>query len=175
MKKLMLLVLFCVFLLTSCNENGSDVIYDLNPIKLRIKVLDKNGQNMLDSKSLAYDQTFIHHTSITIQSKTYCLGDLEEEDLKPSTRAYYEPFHGMMIKHYKDITYAVIGPFMADYNWRQEKVVINWGDGSKDDLQFSSIVHYKKNGEPSFHRQYLFNGVDSTDIFEEKGYITLYK
>lgn len=165
-----------LLLLSSCtDETNSDIIYDIAPIYFNIEVINKAGDNILDSTGPGYNPDFIANTSITIQSKTYKLGVNANTVLKPSTRAYYAPFKGMMIAVDKGKTYAAIGPFMGDYNWDNEKVIINWGDNSTDILTFSSFVHYKKSGEPYFDRSYNLNNSGSSTTFDREGAITLVK
>ena len=165
-----------LILLSSCSDDGNlDEIRDLTPINFNFKIINKEGNNMLDSKGPGYNPDFIANTSITIQSKTYKLNVDAQTSLTPSTRAYYAPFSGMMIKVDNGETYAVIGPFMANYNWDNEKVIINWGDNSTDILTFSSFVHYKKSGEPYFDRSYNLNNSGSSTTFDSEGAITLVK
>ncbi|BCS85765.1 MULTISPECIES: hypothetical protein [Prevotella] len=165
-----------LILLSSCSDEiNSDIIYDIAPINFNFKIVNKDGNNMLDSKGPGYNPNFIANTSITIQSKTYKLGVDAQTVLTPSTRAYYAPFKGMMIGVDNGETYAVIGPFMGNYNWDNEKVIINWGDNSTDILTFSSFVHYKKSGEPYFDRSYILNNSGSSTVFDTAGYITLEK
>ncbi|MDY0154119.1 MAG: hypothetical protein RBR72_06055 [Prevotella sp.] len=165
-----------LLLLSSCtDETNSDIIYDIAPIYFNIEVLNKAGNNMLDSTGPGYNPDFIANTSITIQSKTYKLGVNANTVLKPSTRALYVPFNGIMITTQNGKTYAEIGPFLADKSWNAEKVIINWGDNSTDILTFSSSLHYKNGGEPYFDRSYIWNNTDSTTTFENKGYITIVK
>ena len=165
-----------LILLSSCSDEvNPDIMYDLTPINFNFKITNKEGYNILDSKGPGYNPDFIANTSITIQSKTYKLGVDAKTSLTPSTRAYYAPFSGMLISVDNGETYAVIGPFMANYNWDNEKVIINWGDNSTDILTFSSFVHYKKSGEPYFDRSYILNNSGSSTTFDTVGYIPLVK
>ena len=164
-----------LLLLSSCTDDNSDIIYDVAPIYFNIEVLNKAGNNMLDSTGPGYNPDFIANTSMTIQSTTYKLGVDAKTTLTPTTRAYFAPFKGMMIEVNNGKTYAVIGPFMGNDNWNNEKVIINWGDHSTDTLTFSSFMHYKTSGEPYFDRSYNLNNSGSSTTFDTIGIITLVK
>lgn len=168
-----LLTMFAV----SCNkDSGDDMIWDLNPIMFHIQVLNENGVDMLTPTSPGYDKTFVTKSSITLQGRDYKMGQRTDTIVNPSSRAYYENFHGMGLTEYKGQYFVAVGPFMADYTWRHEKIKFNWGDGSTDEIDFSSSVHWTgANGAPNFDRLYLFNGQDSTNVLESRGYIVVKK
>jgi len=160
----------------SCSDDGKDVIWDLHPINFNIHIVDENGADMLSPASSAYDKAFIDNSRITFQGRDYRMGEKVEIEVKPHTRAYFSPFHGMQVEEVNGQYRAVVGPFMADYHWQNEKIEFSWGDGSKDEIVFSSSVKWDgPDGGPRFKRHYLFNGNDSTNVFTKRGYIILKK
>ncbi len=174
-----LLVLALPFLLASCSKDNQEDYYiaDFAPVLFNIEVIDAAGNNLLDTTSVAYDEEFANNSSITIQGKTYHLGETVKTDISPSTRALYVPFRGMTLEKKQDKYLVVIGPFHGDEKWKSENLDIDWGDGTKDNIKFTYLVHFNsKNGEFTREKvEYLFNGTDSTVSFREKGYITLVK
>lgn len=74
-------------------------------------------------------------------------------------------------------TLAAIGPFLADKNWKSENIEIHWGNGSKDTIVFTSLFSFDEEKYlPSWDRLFLFNGADSTSVFDKPySYIHLVK
>ena len=180
MKKMFFSSMLVLGLLSSCSkdDNNEQLIWDLAPIEFKIDVVEDNGKSIIDPNSPVYNQTFLENTTIKVQGNTYRWGeDANVPSLKPSSRAFYAPFYGIKTEQIKDKSLLVIGPFMADYQWDKETVEINWGDGSKDVLTFTSNMQWTgKDGAPVFtKREYLVNDADSTDVFTSKGYIVLKK
>ena len=181
--KRILFFMMAVFALVSCSNEDYDEDYDLVPIKFQFDVTNSAGESLIDKDSPAYDADFVANTYVRFQGKVYKMEEDAEERAKPSTRAYFEYFHGIMIE--KQIAYgtneaktlARVGPFLSDYNWKSEEVEIHWGDNSEDKIVFTSVITGREKGNfPIFSRKYLFNGVECTETFYNPfGYMQLVK
>ena len=164
--------MMAVLALASCGKDETDDDFDLVPIKFQFDVTNNAGESLIDKASPAYDADFVANTYIKFQGKVYKMEEDAKEKAQPSTRAYYEDFHGIMIEHpwTKDNkVVARVGPFLANYNWESEEVEIHWGDNSEDKIVFTSVRTSKdKDGFPIFSQKYLFNGVDCTETFQKQ-------
>lgn len=154
--------LLLVLLLASCSETEEEMpIYDYNPIYFEVCVKNANGEDMLDSTAVLYDRQFVDSTMVTYRGKTYPM-NYRMEYHQAGTRAYYSPFWGINIVRLDSTRYAAeIGPIMRDENYDNEKIQIQWGDGSRDSITFTS--HFTA-GHNFKDIKYLFNNTDfSTD------------
>ena len=172
--------MMAVLALASCGKDETDDDFDLVPIKFQFDVTNSAGESLIDKDSPAYDADFVANTYMRFQGKVYKMEEDAKEKAQPSTRAYYEDFHGIMIEHpwTKDNkVVARVGPFLADYDWKSEEVEIHWGDNSEDKIVFTSVITGREKGNfPIFSRKYLFNGVECTETFHKPyGYMQLAK
>ena len=178
--KRLLFFMMAVLALASCGKDETDDDFDLVPIKFQFDVTNNAGESLIDKASPAYDADFVANTYIKFQGKVYKMEEDAKDNVKPSTRAYFDYFHGIMIEQHgtKDNkVVARVGPFLADYDWKSEEVEIHWGDNSEDKIVFTSVITGKKKGNfPIFSRKYLFNGADYTETFQKPwGYMRLVK
>lgn len=168
--KRFLFFMMAVFALASCSDDV-DYEIDLAPIAFQFDVTNSAGESLIDKESPAYDADFVANTYIKFQGKVYKMEEDAKEKAQPSTRAYFEYFHGIMIEQHgtKDNkVVARVGPFLSDYNWKSEEVEIHWGDNSEDKIVFTSVETGKeKDGSSIFSRKYLFNGADCTETFQK--------
>ncbi len=182
MKRILFFVM-AVFALASCSKDEIDCDFDVAPTQFQFDVTNSAGESLIDKDSPAYDADFVANTYIKFQGKVYKMNEDAEERAKPSTRAYFEYFHGIMVK--KQIAYGTnetkilvrVGPFLADYDWKSEEVEIHWGDNSEDKIVFTVVtVGREKDNFPILNKKYLFNGVDCTETFKKPyGYMQLAK
>lgn len=176
MKRILFLAMTVVALVSCSKDNEESSIineYDLTPVEFLFDITNAEGKSLIDKDSPAYDSVFIANTYIKFQGKEYKMEEDAKADVKPTTRAYYERFHGMITHQYtvdrtnnKTKTLARIGPFLSDYDWESEEIDIHWGDNSEDKIVFTSVItSWPKNQTPTFSQKVLFNGKDCTEIF----------
>lgn len=181
--KRVLLFLVAVVALASCSNDDVMDDVDFVPVEFKFDVTNAAGESLIDKESPAYDSDFVANTYIKFQGKVYKMNEDAEEKVKPSTRAYFEYFHGIMIEQQtaygtnETKVLAKIGPFLSDYDWKSEEIDIHWGDNSEDKIVFTSVItSIDKKGHAEFSRKHLFNGVDYTQTFHKKdGYMQLVK
>lgn len=178
MKKVFLILILSL-LYISCskdNEKEQTWVNDFVPVFFNIEVVDSVGNNLMDTTKTVNNRDFVKMTYIEFQGKSYHLGETINEEIKPSTRAYYEPFHGITLQKKQGKYLAVIGPFLGNLRWNSENIDIHWGNGTIDNVKFTYLVNVNSNGEFNEEKvEYLFNGADSTSTFRKKGYIRLVK
>lgn len=173
MKRFLFLVMVVVALASCSKDNEEPSIideYDLVPVEFLFDITNAEGESLIDKDSPTYDSVFIANTYIKFQGKEYKMEEDAKVDVKPTTRAYYERFHGIMIEQQfvygtnETKTLVRIGPFLSDYDWESEEIDIHWGDNSEDKIVFTSVITSRpKNQIPTFSRKFLFNGKDCTD------------
>ena len=178
--KHILFFMMAVLTLASCGKDEINDVFDVAPVQFKFDVTNDADESLIDKRSPAYDADFVANTYIKFQGKVYKMEEDAKEEAKPSTRAYFEYFHGIMIDQHgtkDDKVVARVGPFLADYDWKSEEIEIHWGDNSEDKIVFTSVtVGREKDNFPILSKKYLFNGVDFTETFQKPwGYMHLVK
>ncbi len=184
--KRILFFMMAVFALASCSNDDEHVvnpIVDFAPIDFMFDVTNASGESLIDKDSPAYDADFVANTYIKFQGKVYKMDEEAKDNVKPSTRAFFAYFHGIMTGQQatnandKIKVFAIVGPFLSDYDWKSEEIEIHWGDNSEDKILFTSMItSWKDKWFPVWSRKYLFNGVDCTETFDKPyGYMQLVK
>lgn len=152
--KVLLEVLLIPVLFTSCKKEEDYPIWewDFAPVVIAINVVDESGNNLMDpatENSIAGNEI-----KITFRGKTY---NLDEE---PKSRAYMPEFRGLYSfdKYREDFQYGLFfGELARDDNY-DEEIVIDWGDGSKNDIIVFNHRFWWEKDNPKSETTYLFNG-----------------
>lgn len=184
--KRILFPIITILALVSCgnnNENPSENIVDYAAINFQFDVTNSAGESLIDSLSPAYDADFVANTYIIFQGKEYKMGVDAKDKIQPSSRYFYDTFHGIIIQTQtaydtkETKTLARIGSFLSDYDWKSEEIDIHWGDNSEDKIVFTSVItSIGDNLFPEWSKKYLFNGADYTETFYKPyGYMKLVK
>lgn len=162
-----LLVFFMFYLLsaigfTACDETdteGYDMIWDFAPIVLYISVQDADGNDLLNPETPG---------NIANQGiKAIYKDNIYEKDapINP-TRAYLARFMGLQtIKSEEGVYFLTFGEFQGEKTFENEQVTIDWNDGTKDILTFSSKLSWKSKKEPVFDRKFYLNGKETEKPF----------
>lgn len=97
--KRILFFMMAVFALASCSNDDEHVvnpIVDFAPIDFMFDVTNASGESLIDKDSPAYDADFVANTYIKFQGKVYKMDEEAKDNVKPSTRAFFDTFHGIM-------------------------------------------------------------------------------
>lgn len=154
--KVLLGVLLIPVLLTSCKKEKDDLIWDFIPIVIAINVVDESGNNLMDpatENSIAGNEI-----KITFRGKTYNLD--EEPNEKTNSRAYLPKFRGLYSfdEFRKDFQYGLFfGEFARDDNY-DEEIVIDWGDGSMNDIIVFNHKFWWEKDNPKSETTFYING-----------------
>lgn len=158
------LLSFCMIGFVACDtdnitlsgEEDDDkewLIWDFSPIVLGVLVQDAQGVDLLNPDS---------EGSIAEQGiKAIYKGEVYEKDSVLSrTKAYMPYFAGLqVIKGYTNGRYYLtFGEFDGTHTFDKEEVVIDWNDGTKDTIHFSSKLTWKSKKEPVINRAFYLNG-----------------
>ena len=158
MKKLwMLIALVAMFVgLTACEEEDGGMIYDFAPIEIHFTLTGENGEDLLDP---ATPGTYADlPVKATFRGKTY-EKDVFDKLLPPQSRAYLAILYGIYTTRLmKDGRYALaFGELDGSDTYENETIILEWGDGSVDEIKFSSRIKWK-NGKPKGIRTFKLNG-----------------
>ncbi len=161
------LLLVPVMFLTACEINlnpGCDEIWDFNPMDITFSAVDADGNDLLDPDS---DLNILDGITVKYKGQVYTIG---EPDEGPGTRAYHPRWQGLYVWHPEGDGCHLLsfGEFSPDFgNHRNDKLTIDWGNGTKDEITFDFYVTWKR-CDPVVHRKFLVNGKKLTPFFFEK-------
>lgn len=150
MNKLVFLAILAMLTLTSClnlNEGGESYEYDWNYIRIPIYVQDKQGNDLLKDGT-------IDHQKITITSRnekpfkvygikefktiTQKLNGPQRNEVTPLRALPPAVNYGAGIIEDNDGRYAlIIGDYNGGSTYDKESILIDWGDGTQDHIEFS--------------------------------------
>lgn len=135
-----------VMLVDSCSEEENE-IYDYYPICIVVSVEDSNGKDLLNPEN---GSGIVDNISFVYNGKTYKVGNVYE-----STRAYAPYWYGLALVEWKDGQYRLMfGEFDGAATYEKETIIIDWGDGTTDELAFSSRI----TGPGKTERRFYLNG-----------------
>ena len=142
MKKLLqsfLLAALSVGLTCSCSSNDPDVIWDISPLVISVKVVSPDGYSVLNAANTS-------QITATYNGNTYAC--------RRRTRYYMPTFYGLVYSN----DYLLFGELDGAVDYTNAQITINWGDGSPEDvITFNHKVEWK-NGEPRFKQSFFLNG-----------------
>lgn len=170
MKNLLLyFLLIPAMCLTACDidldlDRGCDAIWDFTPMDITFSVADAEGNDLLDPDS---ELNILDKITVRYNGKEYSVGEL---DGNPGTRAYMPHWEGLYTRYSKreGCWLLYFGEFSPDFgNHRNDKLTIDWGNGTKDQILFDFYVTWKK-CDPIVHRKFLVNGKKQIPFFFEK-------
>ena len=75
---------------------------------------------------------------------------------------YLAHFNGLQTMKFETGKYFLtFGEFNGDDTFDNEKVIIDWNDGTQDVITFSSKLIWKSKNKPVFDRKFCLNGKDN--------------
>lgn len=153
-------VCLCTLGFQACNDDDGpdpDKNYDFYPIEIYLTLTGENGEDLLDPSVLGTYAGLA--TKATYRDKTY-QKDAFEEGFRPHGRAYAATMYGIYTDQLQDGRYALVfGQLDSTKEYKDEELIIEWGDGTKDVITFSSRLKWKKH-EPVFNRSFKLNGYE---------------
>lgn len=135
------------------NDGPGDMIWDFVNYSIYFSVRDANGINLLDPTAVGN----ILGNGITIEykGKVFPLKD-SEIDTRFNMPRSLALRKSELLKENKSVPVLSFGEFSPEYNYQNESFTINWGDGTKDVVQFDLYITWKKQ-EPTVHRTLHLN------------------
>lgn len=151
------LYLFSLIVFTACaSDNGDDsIIWDFAPIEIHIAVQDAQGHDLLNPETPG--NIAKQGIKVIYKNKIY-----EKDAPVNQTKAYMAQFNGLQTKKTEEGNYFLsFGEFKGNETFTDEKIIIDWNDGTQDVITFSSKLTWKSPNEPVFNRKFYLNGEDN--------------
>lgn len=134
-----LLAALTAVLASSCSSNDPDLIWDIVPLVISVKVVSPDGYSVLNAVNTP-------QITATYKGKTYAC--------RRRTRLCLPHFFGLVYSN----DYLLFGELDGTGSYTDEQLAINWGDGSPEDvITFSHQVEWKKD-KPHFKQSFYLNG-----------------
>lgn len=165
-----LILLAAVVFSAACSDDNPsgvrcDMIWDFYPMNITFKVSDAGGHDLLDPE---YDKNILEDISVKYRGNTYVV---DEPGDTPFTRAYMPHWHGLHTRYSKDEECLLLyfGEFSPSFygSHKDDKLTIDWGDGTKDKVTFDFYVTYK-DCAPIVTKRIFLNGKSTGEIIEVK-------
>lgn len=131
---LLTLLAFSSIILTSCEEKGF-WCHDVSPFDINMIIEDADGNNLLNPE---FEGNIIDQMTLTYNDETYKIDNTKENI---ATRALPSEFYGL--RHFccdNGRHFITFGNFVGEHNYKEEKITINWGDGTSDEVTFTNKV-----------------------------------
>ena len=140
--KRLLLVIVVAFSFSSCSKMlSTDIIMDWYPVNFYIKVVDVTGKDLLDP---ANDNSWIIGTAFDFMGQEDII-DLECVENIYRTKYYLPHFNGITLQNDHLHGYVLkFGEFDGADSYDQEKLIINWPDGTSNTITYSrkfNLIH----------------------------------
>ncbi len=152
--KVLLFAAAASFLFAGCGR-----IWDFNPVVFTIKVVDAEGNDLLNPDL----EGGIDASGIVAQYEG------EEYKCVVPTRYYMPHFEGLKLENYGDHGYMLtFGEFAGEREFDNAELVLIWPDGSSDVITYDRRVRNKLNGGIKVKQEWFLNG---KSVSEEHGEI----
>lgn len=155
MKKLTIAII-ATFGLTSCISLNKEKIWDINPVKIQMEVVDAQGRNLFDETTPGnWNGSEI---SATFEGESYTFPTAD-------TKAYLAILYGLYVEPHggsTGSTYPVLT--FGELDGTQERnsdLVISWPDGSEDIISVHREFRWKHNGDPDGETAWKLNGKET--------------
>ena len=143
---------------TACEKDGpaEGSLWDFYPIQIYFTLTGENGEDLLDP---ATPGTYAGlHITATYKDKTY-IKDVFEDNTIPYSRAILTHLYGIHTTQLKDGRYALcFGELDGAATYQDATITLHWGDGTTDELTFSSKLKWKGH-DPKIPRSFKLNGI----------------
>ena len=151
------------FCFSSCGEDddpdpGITEERDFYPIEIYITLTGENGEDLLNPETPGSYAALA--TTATFRDKTYAKDEFKEDDMQ-KTRFYMPTMYGIRTFLRRDGRYALVfGELDQTMIYKDEKLTIDWGNGTQDVITFSSRIKWK-GGKPDNISSYKLNGKEA--------------
>lgn len=146
------------FCFSSCDPDGPEIEWDFYPIEIYITLTGENGEDLLNPETPGSYAALA--TTATFQGQTYAKDEFKEEDMQ-GTRYYMPIMHGIRTFLRNDGRYALVfGELDQTKTYMDEKLTIDWGNGTQDVITFSSRIKWKGD-TPNNISSYKLNGKEA--------------
>lgn len=160
-KNLFLLIAFGLmsFGFVACNDD--DELDDFYPVEFEVKIVDADGNNLLNSETNDDFDKWLDETTFSVKHGTSQYG---VTDARYSTQYTGKDFYGVRMVGDGESTVLKIGRWDGNKNI-ESAVVLCWSNGN-DELSFKNVITYNENGVAVVNRTFFLNGqmIDSPKV-----------
>lgn len=133
------------FCFSSCEQDDPDPgitkEWDFCPIEIYLTLTGENGEDLLNPETPGSYAALA--TTATFRDKTYAKDEFKEDDMQ-KTRFYMPTMYGIRTFLRPDGRYALVfGELDKTMIYKDEKLTIDWGNGTQDVITFSSRIKWK--------------------------------
>lgn len=137
---------------TACEKDGpGDRIWDFTPIVFNFTVTGPNGEDLLNPN---YPGNYSGlNITATYEDKIY-----EKDVPATNSRVLIVPIEGLLSTQLKNGRHALtFGGLNGHETYKNATITLDWGNGTKDVITFSSKMKWKGD-KPKFNRSFKLNG-----------------
>lgn len=135
----------------ACDEDETDSGYviDFSPVIISVEPIDESGNNLMAQ---------VKDWKITAEWRGVIFEkDSLEFGKEPTTRYYMPHFRGIYTN--RDSTQIYFGELFGDNVYKDEQILLNWGNGDCDTIVFSHELKKKGKWEYDAIEEITLNGV----------------
>ena len=136
---------------TACEKDGpGDKIWDFTPIVFNFTVTGENGEDLLNPN---YPGNYSGlNITATYEDKIY-----EKDTPVTKSRAYLARMQGLQSTQLRNGRHALtFGELSGSATYKNATITLDWGNGTKDVITFSSKLKWKGD-KPKFNRSFKLN------------------
>ena len=136
---------------TACEKDGpGDRIWDFTPIVFNFTVTGPNGEDLLNPN---YPGNYSGlNITVTYEDKIY-----EKDVPVTKSRVNLARMQGLQSTQLQNGRYALtFGELNGDDTYKDATIILDWGNGTKDVITFSSKLKWKGDA-PKFNRSFKLN------------------
>ena len=143
-------LLAVTFVGCSDHDEIDDLIIDFAPIQINVMAESQDGKDLLNPT--------VEGNLLTQNIKAIYRGEEYTNGASSKSRVYVPKFYGLITVKLQNGKYALsFGELDGGKDFKNEEIVIDWGDGKQDVITFSNTVKWEGKN-PDIARSFLLNG-----------------
>ena len=143
-------LLAVTFVGCSDHDEIDDLTIDFTPIQINVMAESQDGKDLLNPT--------VEGNLLTQNIKAIYRGEEYTNGASSKSRVYVPKFYGLITVKLQNGKYALsFGELDGGKDFKNEEIVIDWGDGKQDVITFSNTVKWEGKN-PDIARSFLLNG-----------------
>lgn len=142
--------------IVACDEDETDPVYeiDFSPVTISVEPVDESGNNLM--KQMKDWKITAEWRGVVFEKDSLEFGQ------EPTTRFYMPHFRGIYTN--RDSTQIYFGELFGNKVYKDEQILLNWGNGDCDTIVFSHELKKKGKWEYDAIEEITLNGVTQEDF-----------
>ena len=143
-------LLAMTFVGCSDHDEIDDLIIDFAPIQINVMAESQDGKDLLNPT--------VEGNLLTQNIKAVYRGEEYTNGASSKSRVYVPKFFGLITVKLQNGKYALsFGELDGGKDFKNEEIIIDWGDGKQDVITFSNTVKWEGKN-PDITRSFQLNG-----------------